>query len=211
MMASSGRGMTCALTSSPTRLAASAPASTAARTLPTSPRTTVVTNPPPTCTRPPRLTLAALSMASVPSIIPTRPLVSIRPRASPLNPLPLPPTREPARCTVAMGSGSVALGCLGGGSGRRLGEGEHAAEVLVRARDHLDADDLADPAGGRGAGVDGRLDRGHVTGHEGRHQAAADLLPADEVHVRGLDHRVAGFHHRHETFRLDHAERFERC
>ena len=40
---SSGRGMTWALTSSPTLPAASAPASTAARTLPTSPFTRVVT------------------------------------------------------------------------------------------------------------------------------------------------------------------------
>ena len=42
-LTSSGRGMTWALTSSPTLPAASAPASTAARTLPTSPLTSVVT------------------------------------------------------------------------------------------------------------------------------------------------------------------------
>ena len=40
-----------------------------------------------------QLTLAALSMASVASIMPTRPLVSIKPRASPLVALPLPPIR----------------------------------------------------------------------------------------------------------------------
>ena len=37
-----------------------------------------------------KCTLAALSMASVASIMPTRPLVSIKPRASPLVALPLP-------------------------------------------------------------------------------------------------------------------------
>src|SRR5579863_912918 len=46
----SRRAMTCALTSSPTCLATCAPASTAARTEPTSPRTTVVTYAPPICT-----------------------------------------------------------------------------------------------------------------------------------------------------------------
>src|SRR5262249_6754698 len=40
---SSGRGMICALTNSPLACAACAPASTAARTEPTSPRTNVVT------------------------------------------------------------------------------------------------------------------------------------------------------------------------
>src|SRR5205085_1154616 len=90
--AGSGRGMTWAARSSPIRAAASAPASTAARTLPTSPLTSAVTNPPPTWTRPARVTLAALSMASVASITPTRPLVSIKPSASPFM-LPLPPIR----------------------------------------------------------------------------------------------------------------------
>src|SRR5438105_3062675 len=57
----------------------------------------------------------------------------------------------------------------------------------MRPGDHLDADDLADPAGGGGPGVDRRLDRGHVARHEGRHQAAADLVPTHEVHIGGLD------------------------
>ena len=61
----------------------------------------------------------------------------------------------------------------------------------MRPRDDLHADDLADAAGRRGAGVDGRLDRGHVADDQGRHQAAADLLPADQRHVRRLQHGVA--------------------
>ena len=92
-----------------------------------------------------------------------------------------------------MGSGSVAAwGPWRQRRPRLLGERQDAAEVLVRAGDHLDADDLADPAGRRGAGVDGRLHRRHVAGHERRDQAAADLVPADQVHVRRLQHRVAG-------------------
>ena len=76
-----GRGMTCTEISSPTRSAAAAPASVAALTAPTSPRTITVTRPPPTCSLPIRVTLAALTMASAASMEATRPLVSIIPRA----------------------------------------------------------------------------------------------------------------------------------
>src|SRR5580704_12672482 len=73
--------MTWEATSSPTRPAASAPASTAAFTLPTSPRTIVVTKAPPIWIVLMISTLAALHMASVASTRPTQPLVSISPSA----------------------------------------------------------------------------------------------------------------------------------
>src|SRR5580700_3892544 len=79
--------MTWCATSSPTFPAASAPASTAALTLPTSPRTIVVTNAPPIWIVLTNSTLAALHMASVASTRPTQPLVSIRPKALPKEPL----------------------------------------------------------------------------------------------------------------------------
>src|SRR5712692_2504792 len=79
---SCGRGITCTATNSPTRLAAAAPASTAAFTAPTSPRTVTVTYPEPIYSLPVRTTLAALTMASEASIAPTKPLVSIIPNAS---------------------------------------------------------------------------------------------------------------------------------
>jgi hypothetical protein len=73
--------MTWAAINSPTRPAASAPASTAAFTLPTSPRTIVVTKAPPIAIDLTTSTLAALHIASVASTRPTQPLVSIMPRA----------------------------------------------------------------------------------------------------------------------------------
>src|SRR6187455_3451732 len=66
----------------PTRPAASAPASTAAFTAATSPRTNAVTMPLPALSHPIISTLAAFSIASLPSIRATRPLHSSRPRAS---------------------------------------------------------------------------------------------------------------------------------
>src|SRR5262249_58061837 len=63
--AGSGLGITWAARSSPTRPAASAPASTAARTLLTSPRIITLTTPPSSfSTEPASSTLAALSIAS---------------------------------------------------------------------------------------------------------------------------------------------------
>src|SRR5437773_1826040 len=75
--------MTCTPTSSPTRRAAAAPASVAAFTDATSPRTIAVTRPASTFCQPTKTTLAAFTMASAASIMPTRPRVSTRPSASP--------------------------------------------------------------------------------------------------------------------------------
>src|SRR5947208_12461665 len=54
-----------------------------------------------------------------------------------------------------------------------------------------------------GAGIDGRLDGGDVADDERRHQAAADLLPADQRDVGGLQHGVARFDQRHQPLRSE--------
>ncbi len=74
--------MTWTLITSPIRLAAAAPASTAALTAATSPTTNAVTMPLPTLSQPASSTLAALSIASVASTSATNPFVSIMPSAS---------------------------------------------------------------------------------------------------------------------------------
>src|SRR5262245_58074616 len=80
---STGRGMTCTPTSSPTLRAAAAPASVAAFTEATSPRMSAVTRPASTFCQPTNVTFAVLTMASIASTIPTQPRVSTMPRASP--------------------------------------------------------------------------------------------------------------------------------
>src|SRR6185436_9468062 len=77
-----GRGMTCTLINSPTLRAAAAPASVAALTAPTSPRTKIVTYPAPIYSFPRSVTFAALTIASAASTAPTKPLVSTIPSAS---------------------------------------------------------------------------------------------------------------------------------
>src|SRR5688500_11774449 len=83
-----GRGITWTETSSPTRRAAAAPASVAALTAATSPRTIAVTYPAPIFSHPTRVTLAAFTIASAASIMATRPFVSTMPSASPMQCLP---------------------------------------------------------------------------------------------------------------------------
>ena len=79
---SCGRGITCTLTTSPSRPAAVAPASVATFTAATSPVTKAVTMPLPTLSQPRKVTLAAFIIASLASIRVTKPLVSIMPSAS---------------------------------------------------------------------------------------------------------------------------------
>ncbi|EAL10486.1 conserved hypothetical protein [Listeria monocytogenes str. 4b H7858] len=76
-----GRGITWIDCTSPTLRAAAAPASVAAFTAPTSPRTITVTRPEPIFSYPTSDTFAAFTIASAASIAPTRPLVSIIPSA----------------------------------------------------------------------------------------------------------------------------------
>ena len=87
-----GRGITWMETISPTFFAAAAPASVAAFTAPTSPRTMTVTYPEPIFSYPMRCTLAAFTMASAASMAPTRPRVSMSPSASPFIGNTPPPT-----------------------------------------------------------------------------------------------------------------------
>src|SRR6187455_314813 len=75
--------MTWTPTSSPTLRAAAAPASVAALTEATSPRTIAVTRPASTFWYPTKTTFAVFTMASAASIMPTRPRVSTMPSASP--------------------------------------------------------------------------------------------------------------------------------
>src|ERR1017187_7687437 len=77
-----GRAITCTLCTSPAARAAAAPASTAARTEPTSPCTNTEHRPLPILFQPTNSTLAAFSIASVACTSATRPFVSIIPIAS---------------------------------------------------------------------------------------------------------------------------------
>src|SRR5919199_389181 len=125
---------------------------------------------------------------------------------------------------VALAGGErAALVAFAEGAGRAAADGalvgavagaavarEHALDLAVRARDDVDADQLAHaPRRGR-ARVRGRLDRAHVAAHEDGDVAGADVLLADESDVGRLDHRVRGLDRAHEALGLDHSECFQR-
>ena len=88
-----------------------------------------------------------------------------------------------------------------------LADRENLFEVVGRTRNDVHADELADAAGGGGAGIGRGLHRADVAAHDRRHEARVDFLPADEHDVGRLAHRVGGFDHADEAARLDHAER----
>src|SRR5688500_776892 len=151
--------MTCAEMSWPTRPAAAAPASTAARTAATSPPNITVTSPASARSLPRKRTSAALRPASAASTAPTSPLVSTSPRA----------------CSDQVTSTVV-----------RAALRQDGLEVVMRTRDHMDGHELADALGRCGAGIGGGLHRTDIAAHHHGHIAAADLLLPDQPDVGGL-------------------------
>src|SRR5688500_1089394 len=158
--------MTCAEMSWPTRPAAAAPASTAARTAATSPPNITVTSPASARSLPSKRTSAAFRPASAASTAPTSPFVSTSPRA----------------CSDQVTSAVV-----------RAALRQDRLDVRVRARNHMDGHELADALGCCRAGIGGGLHRTDVAAHHDGHVPAADLLLPDQPDVGGLDHRVRCF------------------
>src|SRR5215831_15363467 len=72
----------------------------------------------------------------------------------------------------------------------------------------MNADQLADPAGGGGPCIGCRLDCGHVAANYRCDKAGSNLFVADQRDIGGLDHRVGRLDHRDQSFGLDHSESF---
>jgi len=69
------------------------------------------------------------------------------------------------------------------------------------------ANQLADPARSGGAGVGGGLHRADIAPDDRGHETRIHFLPADEHHIRGLQHGVGGLDHPDKAAGLDHSER----
>jgi hypothetical protein len=69
-------------------------------------------------------------------------------------------------------------------------------------------DDLADSLPGGSAGIDCSTHSGNIAPHDRSHEAGIDLFPTDKANIRGFDHRVGSFNHRHETTTFNHSECF---
>src|SRR5690606_7398148 len=92
---------------------------------------------------------------------------------------------------------------LGGAGGRatmaRLRE-ERFDQTFGRTRNHVARYQLAHLAGRLRTGFDRGADAADIARDNRRNQRAADPDSLDNLHVRGLGHRVRGFHQRDEAF-----------
>ena len=77
--------------------------------------------------------------------------------------------RPPARFALGSAGASPSAPCRLLGRAFGADARQHDADVFVRTRNDLHADDLADPTGGGGPGVGGGLHRRDVAGDERRH------------------------------------------
>src|SRR5688572_9215053 len=79
-------------------------------------------------------------------------------------------------------------------------------QVGVGAGDDVGGDELADAAGGLGAGVHRRLHAADVAADDRRNESAADLDGLHHLDVGGLAHRVGRLDEADPALGLDHAE-----
>src|SRR5207253_1072751 len=61
------------------------------------------------------------------------------------------------------------------------------------------------PARRGGAGIGSGANRRHIAANHGGDVARPDLLPAHQVDLGGLHHRVGGLDHGNQTARFDHS------
>src|ERR1051325_4232150 len=81
-------------------------------------------------------------------------------------------------------------------------------DIFMRLRDNVSRDYFADALACRGARVNCTANGSDVTTHDRGHESRVDLFPTDEANVRGFDHCVGSFDHRHQATTFDHSECF---
>src|SRR5205085_12158510 len=88
----------------------------------------------------------------------------------------------------------------------RTGAGKNLLDLFVRARDDVNADELADAAGSGCAGIRGGLYRADIATAGDGDVSGADKFLACEHDVRRFDHSVSGFYRAHQPFRFNQAQ-----
>ena len=78
----------------------------------------------------------------------------------------------------------------------------------MRTGNYVNRDKFSNSSGSGGARIGGSFYSGDISAHHGCYVAGADFFPADERDIRSFHHRVSGFDHSHQTFGLNHSERF---
>jgi hypothetical protein len=80
-------------------------------------------------------------------------------------------------------------------------------DFAVRARNHVNRNELAHPAGGGSAGVGCSLDGADIAANQNGDVAGPDVLGADERDICRLDHGICGLDRPDESPGLNHTER----
>src|ERR1051325_8612906 len=78
-------------------------------------------------------------------------------------------------------------------------------EAIMRTRNHLHRDHLANLRGCGSARIDGCFHARHVAAEKGGHVAAADFFPTGEIYICGLKGGVGCFKQGAEPLRFDHS------
>jgi len=85
---------------------------------------------------------------------------------------------------------------------------ENTFDFTMRPRYDVDAYELTYAACCGRTGVGGRLNGADISANEYRHVTGADIFLPDQLHIRGLYHRVSGFDGADKSLGFDHAQSF---
>jgi hypothetical protein len=85
---------------------------------------------------------------------------------------------------------------------------KHSFNFIMGSRDNMDADQLADPSGGRGPCIGRCFHRSDIAPDENSYVTRTDVLFTDQLDISGFHHCVRCLYCTNETFRFYHAERF---
>jgi hypothetical protein len=85
---------------------------------------------------------------------------------------------------------------------------KHSLDLCVGSGDYVYADQFTDSARCCSTGISRCLNCTDITAHKYGYVPRTDVLFAEQLHVRGFDHRVGSFNCAHESLGLDHSECF---
>jgi hypothetical protein len=85
---------------------------------------------------------------------------------------------------------------------------KHTLNFRMGSGDYVHTDKFTNSSSCSGARVSRRFHGTDIPAHKYRYVPCADVLLTEQLHVRGLDHRVSGFNSTDESLGLDHSECF---
>jgi hypothetical protein len=72
----------------------------------------------------------------------------------------------------------------------------------------MNTNQFANSPGRSSTSISRSFNRTYVTANEDRHVTCSDVLLAEQLHIRGLDHGISSFNGANEPLGLNHSECF---